>query len=119
MSAASSQPAPHSADQPAKPAPQIIFQKYFKSVGPRTYAAQVKVATNGNHFLVLTEGKRDEKNELRKTKTSTDTYRKVAAQQSDGTLAKWEKQVDGAIAKLPDDPHEYEDPTVTWDDDPH
>ena len=42
------------------------------------------------------------KNELRKTKSSTDTYRKVASQQSDGTLAKWEKQVDTAIGKLPD-----------------
>ncbi|HEX2971296.1 MAG TPA: DUF3276 family protein [Tepidisphaeraceae bacterium] len=46
----------------------ILFQKYFKSIGPRTYAAQIKQAANGNHFLVLTEGKRDPKtNELRKT----------------------------------------------------
>ncbi len=44
-----------------KPEPKILFQKYFKSVGPRTYAAQVKEAGNGNHFLVLTEGKRDDK----------------------------------------------------------
>jgi len=43
------------------------------------------------------------KNELRKTKSSTDTYRKVATQQSDGTLAKWEKQVDTALGKLPAD----------------
>ena len=51
-----------------KPEPVVLFQKYFKSVGPRTYAAQVKRAANGNHFLVLTEGKRDEKtNELRKS----------------------------------------------------
>ncbi len=42
------------------------------------------------------------KNEQRKTTSSTDTYRKVAKQQSDGTLAKWEKQVDTAIDKLPD-----------------
>ena len=42
------------------------------------------------------------KHELRKTKSSTDTYRKVASQQSDGTLAKWEKQVDTAIGKLAD-----------------
>ena len=49
-----------------KPEPKILFQEFFKSVGPRTYAAQVKQATNGNHFLVLTEGKRDDKtNELR------------------------------------------------------
>lgn len=51
-----------------KPEPKILFQKFFKSVGPRTYAAQVKQAANGNHFVVLTEGKRDEKtNELRKS----------------------------------------------------
>jgi len=41
------------------------------------------------------------KNELRKTKSSTDTYRKVATQQADGTLGSWEKQVTAAIAKLP------------------
>lgn len=52
-----------------KPEPAILFQQFFKSVGPRTYAAQVKQAGNGNHFLVLTEGKRDDKTgELRKTK---------------------------------------------------
>lgn len=46
---------------------EILFQKFFKSIGPRTYAAQVKRAQNGNHFLVLTEGKRDEKTgEVRK-----------------------------------------------------
>jgi len=50
-----------------KPEPKILFQEYFKSVGPRTYAAQVKELANGNHLLVLTEGKRDEKTaELRK-----------------------------------------------------
>ncbi len=43
-----------------KPEAKILFQKFFKSVGPRTYAAQIKEAANGNHFLVLTEGKRDE-----------------------------------------------------------
>jgi hypothetical protein len=52
-----------------KPEPVILFQEFFKSVGPRTYVAQVKRAANGNHFLVLTEGKRDEKtNELRKSR---------------------------------------------------
>ena len=45
----------------AKAEPRILFQTFFKSVGPRTYAAQVKEAGNGNHFLVLTEGKRDDK----------------------------------------------------------
>jgi hypothetical protein len=52
-----------------RPEPRILFQKYFKSVGPRTYAIQVKEASNGNHFLVLTEGKRDDKTgEVRKTR---------------------------------------------------
>jgi len=40
---------------------EILFQRFFKSVGPRTYAAQVKRANNGNHYVVLTEGKRDDK----------------------------------------------------------
>jgi Protein of unknown function (DUF3276) len=52
-----------------KAEPKILFQDYFKSVGPRTYAAQVKEAVNGNHFIVLTEGKRDKDSEqVRKTK---------------------------------------------------
>ena len=52
-----------------KPEAEILFQKYFKSVGPRTYAAQIKKAGNGNHFLVLTEGKRDDKTgDVRKTR---------------------------------------------------
>ena len=52
-----------------KPEAEILFQTYFKSVGPRTYAAQVKRAGNGNHFVVLTEGKRDDKTEeIRKTR---------------------------------------------------
>ena len=52
-----------------KPEAEILFQKYFKSVGPRTYATQLKRAGNGNHFLVLTEAKRDEKtDEVRKTR---------------------------------------------------
>lgn len=56
-------------DKAAKPEAKILFQKFFKSVGPRTYAAQIKEAGNGNHFLVLTEGKRDDATgELRKTK---------------------------------------------------
>lgn len=46
----------------------ILFQTYFKSVGPRTYAAQLKRAGNGNHYLVFTEGKRDKvTDEVRKT----------------------------------------------------
>lgn len=51
----------------SRPPAEILFQTYFKSVGPRTYAAQVKKAHNGNHFLVLTEGKRDDAGEVRKT----------------------------------------------------
>ena len=43
------------------------------------------------------------KNEKRNTKNSTDTYRNVAKQQASGALAKWEKDVDTALAKLPDD----------------
>ena len=62
-------PAAAASPAPAKPEPVILFQNYFKSVGPRTYAAQVKEAGNGNHFLVLTEGKRDEgSGEVKKTK---------------------------------------------------
>jgi hypothetical protein len=41
------------------------------------------------------------KNVARKTVTASDTYRKVAQQQSDGTLATMEKQVEAALAKLP------------------
>ena len=60
---------PRPAAGPQKPEPVILFQNYFKSLGPRTYAAQVKEAGNGNHFLVLTEGKREEgSDEVKKTK---------------------------------------------------
>lgn len=41
------------------------------------------------------------KNELRNTKSSTDTYRTVAKQQASGAVTTWEKQVDTALAKLP------------------
>lgn len=48
---------------------KILFQQYFKSVGPRTYVSQVKRSKNQNHYIVLTEAKRDAKTkELRKTK---------------------------------------------------
>lgn len=47
----------------------ILFQTYFKSVGPRTYATQLKRAPNGNQYLVFTEGKRDSvTGEVRKTR---------------------------------------------------
>ena len=73
----SARPAPGTSRGPSGPGAsggekaehEIIFQQYFKSVGPRTYAAQVKRATNGNHYLVLTEGKRDDATgEVRKTR---------------------------------------------------
>jgi hypothetical protein len=52
-----------------KPEHKILFQKFFRSVGPRTYAAQIKEASNGNHYLVLTEGKREEgSDEVKKTR---------------------------------------------------
>lgn len=55
------------ADAQKTPDP-ILFQTYFKSVGPRTYATQLKRAGNGNHYLVFTEGKRDAvTDEVRKT----------------------------------------------------
>lgn len=65
-----SKSAPPAARGPAEKADaDILFQTYFKSVGPRTYAAQVKRAGNGNHFVVLTEGKKDpETGEPRKTR---------------------------------------------------
>jgi hypothetical protein len=63
---------PASAARSAGPKPEheILFQQYFKSVNPaKTYAAQLKRAGNGNHYLVLTEGKRDESTgEVRKTR---------------------------------------------------
>jgi hypothetical protein len=42
----------------------------------------------------------NDKNMKRKTTSSTDTYRKVAAQQSDGTLAAFEKEIRAGLAKL-------------------
>lgn len=52
-----------------KPPEVILFQQFFKSVGPRTYVAQIKQASNGNHYLILTEGRRDDKTgEVRKTR---------------------------------------------------
>lgn len=46
---------------------EILHQSWFKSVGPRTYAVQLRRAANGNHALVLIEGKRDEQtHELKK-----------------------------------------------------
>jgi len=41
------------------------------------------------------------KNKARKTESASDTYRKVAQQQSDGTLGTMEQRIDAALAKLP------------------
>jgi hypothetical protein len=64
--------APSSAKSAAgkpKVEPKIIHQTFFRSVGPRTYASQVKELGNGNQLLVLTEGKRDDATgEVRKTR---------------------------------------------------
>lgn len=60
MIAASARPTvQQSKTEKPKPPLKILHQKYFKSVGPRTYAAQVKEVANGNHMLVLIEGRRD------------------------------------------------------------
>lgn len=58
---------PRPAKKPTMEDHPILFQKFFKSVGPRTYAAQIRRATNGNHYLVLTEGSRKkDSDEVRK-----------------------------------------------------
>jgi hypothetical protein len=68
--AAGNRPRPRTGGAAAEKAEhEILFQTYFKSVGPRTYAAQIKKASNENQYLVLTEGKRDEKTgEVRKAR---------------------------------------------------
>jgi hypothetical protein len=38
---------------------KILFSRFFQSVGPRTYSAELKELANGNHLLVLTERKPD------------------------------------------------------------
>src|SRR4051794_25855059 len=42
-----------------KKEPKTLFARSFKSVGTRTYTAEVKEAGNGNQFIVLTESKPD------------------------------------------------------------
>lgn len=56
---ASASAATESSGETRKPDHPILFQTFFKSVGSRTYAAQIKQATNGNQYLVITEGRRD------------------------------------------------------------
>jgi hypothetical protein len=41
------------------------------------------------------------KNVARRTTSASDTYRRVAQQQSDGTLGTMEKQIDAALARIP------------------
>ncbi|HEU4735249.1 MAG TPA: DUF6569 family protein [Kofleriaceae bacterium] len=41
------------------------------------------------------------KNKARKTQSASDTYRKVAQQQSDGTLSAMEQRVNAALARIP------------------
>lgn len=66
---ASIQPKPHEIVHLPSTDPETLFQAYFKSIGPRRYAAQLQRASNGNHYLVLTESKPDkETKELRRTK---------------------------------------------------
>jgi hypothetical protein len=38
---------------------KILFQKFFKSISPRQYSVHLKECPSGNHYLVLTETKRD------------------------------------------------------------
>ena len=47
------------------------------------------------------------KNVARKTTSTTDTYRKVATQQADGSLGTWEKQVTAALDKLSADDQKH------------
>jgi hypothetical protein len=43
----------------AKSDHKVLFQKYFKSIGPRTYGVQIKESNKGNHYIVLNENRRD------------------------------------------------------------
>jgi hypothetical protein len=67
--AASSRSSAAAAAAAAAKEPKILFQKYFKSIGTRAYAAHLKENEKGNQFLVLTESKRDPSSgETKKTK---------------------------------------------------
>ncbi len=50
---------PAAAPRSAKPDAKILFNRFFQSVGPRSYHSELKELPNGNHLLVLTERKRD------------------------------------------------------------
>jgi len=68
-----------------RPEPRIIHQTFFKSVGPRTYAAQVKELSNGNHLLALTEGRRDE------TPASCESYRCSSSPRISRLSSRWSR----------------------------
>lgn len=44
----------------ARPEPKLLIQRFFKSIGPRNYSAQLKELANGNRVLILTEEKNDQ-----------------------------------------------------------
>jgi hypothetical protein len=54
-----SSPRPAASTAGARPEPKLLFQRFFKSVGPRNYSAQLKELANGNRVLILTEEKND------------------------------------------------------------
>jgi hypothetical protein len=45
--------------RPSKRQAKVLFNRFFQSVGPRTYRCELRELENGNHLLVLTEQKRD------------------------------------------------------------
>lgn len=50
-----------------KPAPAVLFESSFKTQNGRTYAAQIKKAANGNHFLVLSDTRHDPQSDEMRT----------------------------------------------------
>lgn len=72
----------------------------FKSAGALAHGRLRAKASFENQSEVWSEVA--DKNDKRKVANSTDTYRKVAAQQVDGTLESSEKAVKAALAKLPE-----------------
>jgi hypothetical protein len=54
-----------------KSEPRVLFQKFFKSISRRHYAAKIKETPDGNQFLVLTDERMDqETGELKKSKVT-------------------------------------------------
>jgi len=50
-----------------KPAPKVLFESSFKAPNGRTYTAQVKKASNDNHFLVLSDTRHDPQSDEMRT----------------------------------------------------